>query len=632
VKVFVGGVETFLFTWVTGSSISITTAPANLALVLIQRVTPTTPIVDFVDGSTLTESLLDTSSLQGLYVVEEGRDIADSSMLLDVTDNKYDADSKVIKNVANPVNPQDAATKAWSESAVTASVAQATASASTAASQADISTAQAVIATAKANESSASANTATLGASTATTKASEANTSAINAASSASTATTKASEANTSAINAAASASTATTKASEANTSAINAAASASSASSSEANAAASAAGVNLPALTVGDKGKTLLVNNTGTGYVFSEGALGFRNKIIGGDFTTNPWQRGTSFTGLAAATVNYTADRFHYFQTAAGAIVSVLKTADAPSAAQAGIFTQHCLHIDVTTNDVAIAATENHQLVQLVEGFNSASFGFGQAGTRNVTLSFWHKHTKTGVHCVSIRNSASDRSYVAEYTQDLTDTWEKATVTIPVDTTGTWLYDNGIGLRVAFALSAGTNFQTAANTWAAGNFIATANQVNNLDSTANNFKIDLVQLEAGSIATPFETRSVGQELALCQRYYFRTFPAAVGKVLANGWASSTTSASGNIAFPIEMRIEPTALEQNATANNYALTDLVTSVVCSAVPTLASGSTSKNFGGVVFTVASGLTQFRPYRLVSDATNGATAYLGWNAEL
>lgn len=249
----------------------------------------------------------------------------------------------------------------------------------------------------------------------------------------------------------------------------------------------------------------------------FDGGALGYRNKIIGGDFTTNPWQRGTSFAGVT--TENYTADRFLFGVTGTG-IFDALKTADSPTAAQAGVFTQHCLHVDVTTAAASIAATDNYTLAQNIEGLNAASFGFGQAGTRYVTLSFWHKHTKTGTYCVSLGNSAADRGYVAEYTQDVTDTWEKATITIPVDTTGTWLYDTGIGVRVRFSLAAGTNFQTTANTWQSGNVQATANQVNALDNVANNFKIALVQLEAGSVATPFETRSVGQELSLCNRYY----------------------------------------------------------------------------------------------------------------
>jgi hypothetical protein len=270
------------------------------------------------------------------------------------------------------------------------------------------------------------------------------------------------------------------------------------------------------------------------------------RNKIIGGDFTTNPWQRGTSFAAIAGGA--YFADRWANDQGTT-AVVTASKAADAPTATQAGIFTQHSLSLAVTTADTSIAAGDVWIFRQNIEGLNSASFGFGQAGSRNVTLSFWVKGTKTGVHCASLRNSASNRSYVAEYTINSTNTWEYKAITMPVDTSGTWLYTNGVGLNVSFTLMSGTNFHASADTWTAGNFVATSNQVNALDSTSNTFKIALVQLEAGSVATTFDARSVGTELALCQRYY------QIGDVhlFAGG-----TSGDGNSMFPVQMRATPT--------------------------------------------------------------------------
>jgi hypothetical protein len=297
------------------------------------------------------------------------------------------------------------------------------------------------------------------------------------------------------------------------------------------------------------------------------EGAIGsafsFRNKIIGGDFTTNPWQRGTSFTG---PTTQYTADRF-YYGASSDAVVNIAKTADAPTAAQAGVFTQHCLHVDVTTADASLTANQVAYVSHKVEGVNSAQFGFGQAGTRYVTLSFWHKHTKTGTYCVSFVNSANTRSYVTEYTQDVTDTWEKAVITIPVDITGTWLYDSGVGINIWFAIGCSTSsaYTTTANSWqtTTNPGIATANQVNALDSTANNFKIALVQLEAGSVATPFESRPYGTELALCQRYYEKSYnqatvPGAADIVSARWGVASSTSNIGGPLFTVTKRSQPT--------------------------------------------------------------------------
>jgi len=138
---------------------------------------------------------------------------------------------------------------------------------------------------------------------------------------------------------------------------------------------------------------------------------LGFRNKIMGGNFSTNPWQRGTSFTGVSSGT--YTADRFRTGSVTTG-VIDIDKTADAPTVAEAGVFTQHCLDVDVTTADTSIAAGDYSLLFQPIEGYNSLDLGFGQSGTRYLTLSFWHKHTKTGTQSVAITNSDNSRSYLA--------------------------------------------------------------------------------------------------------------------------------------------------------------------------------------------------------------------------
>lgn len=323
----------------------------------------------------------------------------------------------------------------------------------------------------------------------------------------------------------------------------------------------------------------------------FDGGALGYRNKIIGGDFTTNPWQRGTSFTGAANNT--YTADRFVYGASGTG-VVNILKTADAPTATEAGLFTQHCLHVDVTTADAAMDAADVYNIVQKIEGLNAASFGFGQSGTRYVTLSFWHKHTKTGTYCVALRNGSNTRSYVAEYTQDVTNTWEKATVTVAVDTTGTWLYDTGVGLNVAFVLAAGSTVLTTKDTWATGDFVATANQVNALDSTANNFKIALVQLEAGTTATPFETRSVGQELALCQRY-FQKF----GTVRASQYAAGPSTLQVPVFFIQQMRASPTvSLGGASVASNAGSIQLIIESSASGYWTWSASGAAQSYWAI----------------------------------
>jgi hypothetical protein len=139
----------------------------------------------------------------------------------------------------------------------------------------------------------------------------------------------------------------------------------------------------------------------------------------------------------------------------------------------------------------------------------------------QKITLSFWVWSNLAGIYCVSFRNTGNDRSYVAEYTINAANTWEKKTITLTMQDglSGTWNFVEGSGLNVAFCQACGTAYQTTPGAWQSGNFLATANQVNFLSAPRNLFLVD-VQLELGPVATPFECRPFGDELALCQRYY----------------------------------------------------------------------------------------------------------------
>jgi hypothetical protein len=262
------------------------------------------------------------------------------------------------------------------------------------------------------------------------------------------------------------------------------------------------------------------------------------KNVIIGGDFTTNPWQRGTSAAGVTG--VGYVADRWQYAESSA-AVVTINKQADAPTAAQAGVYTQHCHQIDVTTADASMATTDYVILRQYIEGYNFARFGFGQAGTRYVTISFWVKAFRAGTYTVAIVNGAANRTYVKEYTIDSAGTWEKKTLTFPADSTGTWVYDNGYGAQIIWTIAIGSDKHGTADQWNADSKFSTANQVNSVQSTDDYFRLALVQLEAGEAATTFESRDAQTERNLCARYYqeVNVFHGAT-----NVWATAYNSIS----------------------------------------------------------------------------------------
>lgn len=322
-------------------------------------------------------------------------------------------------------------------------------------------------------------------------------------------------------------------------------------------------------------------------------------NIIIGGNFTTNPWQRGTTFTAVANAAVTYTADRFCINRNN-DAVVDVLQTNDAPTIAQAGIFTQQCFHHDVTTADAAIAAGQYEMVRYVVEGYDASEIGFGQTNAKQITLSFWHKHTKTGTYCVAFTNSANDRSYIAEYTQAVTNTWEKAVITITADTAGTWLYSTGTGVGILFAIAIGATFQTAANAWTAGQYFSSASQVNGLDSNSNNFKLALVKLEIGSVATPYPVELEADVLVRCSRYYQKTFepgtaPAqnvgsAVGALQYTAILATAITNSRQWNFTPKMRTVPTMVYYSTGAASTAWYSVDRAAASGASTQLSNGS------------------------------------------
>ena len=251
VKVYVDNVEDTTFTWVNTSRIETTSTPTNGQVVKIDRDTPTTSrLVDFQDGSTLTETDLDKSANQNFYSVQENVDAIEDCLKLDNT-GVWDADSKRIINVATPTSGTDAANKTYIDTQTTSAATSATNAATSATAAATSATAAAASATTASTQATAAttaktaAETAETNAETAETNAETAETNAetaeTNAAASATTATTQASTATTQASNASTSATTATTQASNASTSATNAASSATSAASSATAAAASA-------------------------------------------------------------------------------------------------------------------------------------------------------------------------------------------------------------------------------------------------------------------------------------------------------------------------------------------------------------------------------------------------------
>lgn len=276
---------------------------------------------------------------------------------------------------------------------------------------------------------------------------------------------------------------------------------------------------------------------------------------IINGDF--NIWQRGTTFAAMAVNT--FLADRFFYSKS--GTMVHTgSRTTNAPTSA--GRLFNYSLDLDCTTNDAAIAAGDYCALYHRVEGFNFLPFA-----QRKFFLSFWVYATKTGTYCVAFCNAGADRTFVGEYTVAASNTWQL--VTIPVSaspSSGTWNYVNGLGLDIRFALAGGSTYQTSVGAWNTGNFLCTANQVNACDTIGNKFRITGLRLSVVPYPLAYApTRTFGEEISLCQRYFEKggfgadVAPAAgVSNIMypSMTWAANNTSCQ--VSLMQQKRAAPT--------------------------------------------------------------------------
>jgi hypothetical protein len=255
------------------------------------------------------------------------------------------------------------------------------------------------------------------------------------------------------------------------------------------------------------------------TAYIGSvnDGPLsGARNRIINGDMRIDQRNAGTAVT--LDNTGAYTLDR--WYERCVGGAGSAVMTVQRSTVAPAG-FTNSKL-LTVTTSKSA-TASEQFWGFQAIEGNNVADFGLGTLSATAFTLSFWVRASVTGTYSVAFQNSAENRSYVATYTVNAADTFEYKTVTVSGDTTGTWITNNGVGMYVFFDTGSGSNFNTTAGAWTAGKYYRASGSVSLIANSGATFYITGVQLEAGTVATPFERRSYGQELLLCQRYFLRS-------------------------------------------------------------------------------------------------------------
>jgi len=284
-----------------------------------------------------------------------------------------------------------------------------------------------------------------------------------------------------------------------------------------------------------------------------TDNVTGRKNLVINGAMQVA--QRGDQ-TGLTNA---YTGvDRFKFLSN--GGSVATGKQGGSGVSTPANGF-PNSVHIDVTTADTSVGAGDYALIRQLIEGRNVQHLKYGTSSAETVTLSFWVKSPKTGVHWVEIFTFDSSKFNSASYTVSSANTWEKKTVSFIGETTAAIVDDNTAGMLVQWFLMAGSNYTSGThpgNTWNTTDANRLPGQVNVMDSTSNNFYLTGVQLEVGDSASDFEHRSIGEELSLCRRYYQINYASWYGVAQATGYFVSS-----NITYVPPVRANPTVAQQS---------------------------------------------------------------------
>lgn len=276
-----------------------------------------------------------------------------------------------------------------------------------------------------------------------------------------------------------------------------------------------------------------------------------YRNLIINGAMQVD--QRCTATT--AKTDNGYSVDRW-YIEDGCDAVISAQQSTDVPS----GQGFVNSLKCTATTADASIGSTQFSVITHHIEGTNSACLGWGASGAKKVTASFWVKASVTGTYSFTLYNNGAARIYPASYTVSAANTWEKKTITIAGDTTGTWLTTTGRGVVVNFYTALGSTYLGTANAWNASAIYGATGQANAWATVNNIFAITGVQIEIGEVATPFEFEPFETTLRKCMRYFEKSFNYATAPAHNQGTFSlhnncGSLGCGGNTYFRIDYKV-----------------------------------------------------------------------------
>jgi hypothetical protein len=244
---------------------------------------------------------------------------------------------------------------------------------------------------------------------------------------------------------------------------------------------------------------------------------LMFRNRIINGDFRVDQRAGGASLTQTAGGPIYGSADRWSVY----GRLTSKFSVQQSSVVPQGVGLSNSWL---ITSLSAYTTVTSDYYgFVQLIEGYNIADLQWGTSYGVPATVSFWVRSSVAGNYCFNVEGPSLTPSYSVQYAIGGTNAWQYVTITIPPPPTGyTFGVLNTTGVRLWWDLgSSDTSYATSTpGAWVAGDKVRVSGSVNLIATNGATMYITGVQLEKGSVATPYEIRPFATELALCQRYY----------------------------------------------------------------------------------------------------------------
>lgn len=327
-------------------------------------------------------------------------------------------------------------------------------------------------------------------------------------------------------------------------------------------------------------------------------GRTTLRNRIINGDMRIDQRNAGGSITQTTGNT--YPVDRWRI----SGSVASKFSAQRNYSVTSPTGFSNHLGILSLSSYSVGVS--EVFTITQAIEGFNIVDFAWGTALAKTVTLSFWFRSNMSGgtVFGGAIQNYAGSRSYPFTFSINNSNAWEYKTITIPGDQSGTWENDSNPGIVLRLCLGAGVTFSGTAGAWASADYRSATGSASVVGTNAATYFITGVQIEAGTLASVFELLPFPIQLALCQRYYEKTYLIgnAPGVASLNGFrlwkrAMNSSEVDGDV-FRVEKRSLPTMILFNSIGTSGRVENSSNSATAAYIGTSGFGYANVASGGL----------------------------------